>query len=125
MPAGWVTRWRVRAGYPLAPLYLFFAAPTPRAIAIGAAIAVIPANAAVSAQNRIGGHLSARRTVYLYPYIGAARYVVLDKHGIGYLGLNEPPPEKRLFAVAQALLSSPRFRLIFNRGGVLVYERVD
>ncbi len=92
---------------------------------IGAAIAGIPANAAVSAQNRIGGHLSARRTVYLYPYIGAARYVVLDKHGIGYLGLNEPPPEKRLFAVAQALLSSPRFRLIFNRGGVLVYERVD
>jgi protein-S-isoprenylcysteine O-methyltransferase Ste14 len=41
MPAGWVTRWRVRAGYPLALLYLFFAAPTPGAIAIGAAIAVV------------------------------------------------------------------------------------
>ena len=35
------TRWRVRAGYPLAILFLYFAAPTPLAIGIGAAIAAL------------------------------------------------------------------------------------
>ncbi|MFZ0637954.1 MAG: isoprenylcysteine carboxylmethyltransferase family protein [Candidatus Acidiferrales bacterium] len=40
MATPWVTRWRVRAGYPLSILYLWLASPTFEAIAIGAAIAV-------------------------------------------------------------------------------------
>lgn len=35
----WV-RWRVRAGYPIAALYLLLASPTPRSVAWGAAVAV-------------------------------------------------------------------------------------
>lgn len=37
--ASFFSRWRVRAGYPLAILFLYLASPTPSAIAIGAAIA--------------------------------------------------------------------------------------
>lgn len=59
MPAGWVTRWRVRAGYPLAVLYLVFATPTPRAIAIGAAIAIIGLAIRASA----AGHLRKLETL--------------------------------------------------------------
>jgi hypothetical protein len=59
MPPGWVTRWRVRAGYPLAILYLLLATPTPRAIAIGAAIAVIGLAIRASA----AGHLRKLETL--------------------------------------------------------------
>lgn len=41
MAGSWVTRWRVRAGYPLSILYIALAAPTITFIAIGAAIAAI------------------------------------------------------------------------------------
>jgi protein-S-isoprenylcysteine O-methyltransferase Ste14 len=34
-------RWRVRAGYPLAVLFLLLAQPAPRALALGAAVAVL------------------------------------------------------------------------------------
>ncbi len=39
MAASFFTRWRVRAGYPLAILFLYLASPTPLAIALGAVIA--------------------------------------------------------------------------------------
>jgi len=35
MAGSWVTRWRVRAGYPLSILYIALAAPTITFIAIG------------------------------------------------------------------------------------------
>jgi hypothetical protein len=41
MAGSWVTRWRVRAGYPLSILYIALAAPTIAFIAIGAAVAAI------------------------------------------------------------------------------------
>ena len=41
MAGSWVTRWRVRAGYPLSILYIALAAPTITFIAIGAAVAAI------------------------------------------------------------------------------------
>lgn len=59
MPAGWVTRWRVRAGYPLAILFLYLATPTPRAIAIGAAIAIVGLAIRASA----AGHLRKLETL--------------------------------------------------------------
>jgi hypothetical protein len=41
MPGPWVTRWRVRAGYPLSILYIALAAPTIAFIAVGAAVAAV------------------------------------------------------------------------------------
>jgi len=41
MAGSWVTRWRVRAGYPLAVLYFVLATPTLRATGVGAVISAI------------------------------------------------------------------------------------
>lgn len=39
--ANWIARWRVRLGYPLAAVSLWFARPTPRTILLGAALGLI------------------------------------------------------------------------------------
>jgi hypothetical protein len=41
MAGSWVTRWRVRAGYPLSILYIALAAPTVPFIAAGAGVAAV------------------------------------------------------------------------------------
>ncbi|MBS1841729.1 MAG: isoprenylcysteine carboxylmethyltransferase family protein [Acidobacteria bacterium] len=39
--AKWIARWRVRLGYPLAIVVLFFARPNPKSILIGAGIGIV------------------------------------------------------------------------------------
>jgi protein-S-isoprenylcysteine O-methyltransferase Ste14 len=53
------SRWRVRAGYPLAILFLYLAAPTPLAIGIGAAIAA----AGLVVRGAAAGHLRKLQTL--------------------------------------------------------------
>lgn len=53
------SRWRVRAGYPLAILFLYLASPTPLAIAIGAAIAA----AGLLVRAAAAGHLRKLQTL--------------------------------------------------------------
>jgi hypothetical protein len=57
--ASFFTRWRVRAGYPLAILFLYLASPTPWAIAIGAAIAA----AGLVVRGAAAGHLRKLETL--------------------------------------------------------------
>lgn len=57
--ANFFSRWRVRAGYPLAILFLYLASPTPLAIAIGAAIAV----AGLAVRAAAAGHLRKLQTL--------------------------------------------------------------
>jgi uncharacterized membrane protein len=46
--------------------------------ALDAAVALVPARAPVSASNYVGGHLSARRYVYVVPNLGKSEWVVVD-----------------------------------------------
>jgi uncharacterized membrane protein len=46
--------------------------------ALEEAVALVPADAPVSASNYVGGHLSARRYVYVVPNLGKAEWVVVD-----------------------------------------------
>jgi protein-S-isoprenylcysteine O-methyltransferase Ste14 len=57
--ASFFTRWRVRAGYPLAILFLYLASPTPLAIAIGAAISA----AGLVVRGAAAGHLRKLETL--------------------------------------------------------------
>ncbi len=57
--ANFLSRWRVRAGYPLALLFLYLASPTPRAIALGAVLAV----AGVMVRGAAAGHLRKLQTL--------------------------------------------------------------
>jgi len=90
-------------------------AMTAHAAAIERAIRLVPPGAIVSAQNRIGSHLSARRVVYLFPYVGNARYVVVDATGFEL--------RSRARAVALALAQDSRYVPLFSRDGVTVYRR--
>ncbi|HXG75240.1 MAG TPA: DUF2079 domain-containing protein [Gaiellaceae bacterium] len=49
-----------------------------RVAALRAAVARVPEAAPVSVSNSVGAHLSARRTVYSVPVLGAAEWVVVD-----------------------------------------------
>ena len=59
MASSFFTRWRVRAGYPLAILFLYLASPTPLAIALGAAIAA----AGLVVRGAAAGHLRKLETL--------------------------------------------------------------
>ncbi len=59
MASSFFTRWRVRAGYPLAILFLYLASPTPVAIALGAAIAA----AGLVVRGAAAGHLRKLETL--------------------------------------------------------------
>jgi protein-S-isoprenylcysteine O-methyltransferase Ste14 len=59
MATSFFTRWRVRAGYPLAILFLYLASPTPLAIALGAAIAA----AGLLLRGAAAGHLRKLETL--------------------------------------------------------------
>ena len=87
--------------------------PAHRAV-ISEAIAMIPANASVSADNALGAHLSARQRITTFPVIAEAAYVVLDSQG-RYGPLRTRELEK--------LRRDDRYQLIFEREGVLVFKR--
>jgi len=59
MASSFFTRWRVRAGYPLAILFLYLASPTPPAIALGATIAA----AGLVVRGAAAGHLRKLETL--------------------------------------------------------------
>ncbi len=97
-----------------------FAVPD-RAALLRQAIATIPPNATVSAANRIGGHLSDRRSILVFPSIGTADFVVVDtaRADVG----DEVKPAEHAVLVEQ-LRRRADYATIFARDGVLVFRRV-
>jgi uncharacterized membrane protein len=97
---------------------------TAHAAVIDRAIRLIPANAVVSAENGIGSHLSARRVVYVFPYVGNAQYVVTDARKAWYYDSRDKIGLARRLAIVAALAKNPRYVTVFSAGGVTVYRRV-
>lgn len=83
-------------------------------------VAMIPADASVSAQNALVPHLSHRRYIYQYPY-GAEQsdYVVLDTAGFIYPFTDQHAYDQSV----RDLQSSGHFRTVFARDGYLVLQR--
>jgi len=48
------------------------------------ALARVPDGSPVSASNQLGGYLSTRRFIYLYPTLGRARWVIIDRNDPTY-----------------------------------------
>jgi hypothetical protein len=102
--------------------------------ALRSAIALIPDGAAVSATNRAGGHLSARRRMYSVPILGRAEWVVIDTHdpwvpfpspGSSRLAWGRFDPVS-LDRLVTRLGESPDWRTVLhNTNGVYVFKRVD
>jgi uncharacterized membrane protein len=89
------------------------------------AIALIPADAAVSASNKIGAHLSERRRIYSFPLRDHADWVIVNESDPS--GEVNPAGEARNPFVYRRELEElgrdPTWRRVFAQGDVLVYAR--
>jgi len=89
------------------------------------ALALVPDGAPVSATNRAGAHLAARRYLYSAPVVGGAAWIVLDSDDtwiprpIG--GLPDPPA---LRAFQERIERSPEWEKVFEQSGVYVFRKV-
>ena len=88
------------------------------------AVATIPANAIVSANNNAGAQLSARRTIYTYPVISNAQYILvdtsrpfifdeIDQTGVTYS------------TVLAELIKDTTLKRVFGQDGVFVFEETQ
>ncbi len=106
-----------------------FQAPLPRAHieALRSAVSVVPENAPVTATNRAGAQLSARRYVYSVPTVGRAEWALVDTWNAWMPASQnraEGPHPELLRAFLSRLQSSPRWQQVFERDGVFVFARV-
>jgi uncharacterized membrane protein len=100
--------------------------PPARADALAEAVRLVPADAAVSASNTAGAHLSARRYVYSVPILGRADWVVVDRDDPWVVSEESPiltnHPEVVAAFVAQ-LEAEEGWRVVFDRAGVVVFRK--
>jgi uncharacterized membrane protein len=106
--------------------------PAARTAAMRRAVELVPANAPVTATNRLGGHLSARRGVYLFPERSRADWAVVDtRDSDSYVTyrfatwLKGGSPKGRLPDNPFVQLErDASWNLVFEREDVRVYRRV-
>jgi uncharacterized membrane protein len=104
--------------------YLFPERESPaRLAALRHAVGLVPPAAPVTVTNRLGAHLSARRTVHLFPARSGAEWAVLDVRDpsnttASWIG---PVPFSRLLA---SLDRDPDWELRSETQGVRVYRRI-
>ena len=87
------------------------------------ALRLIPPDAAVSATNVLGGHLSERRRIFSFPQLRDAAWVAIDETRPSYLDRANAPTLGS--AAVRRLRTDPRWRLVFSENGVLIFRRVD
>ncbi len=100
--------------------------PDARVAALADAVALVPNDAAVTASNTAGAHLSARRYVYSVPVLGRADWVVVDRADPWVVTLDSPiltrHPEV-VRALITRLEQDTRWTKAFDRHGVVVFRR--
>jgi uncharacterized membrane protein len=85
------------------------------------ALALIPADAAVSSTNGRGAHLSERRRIHSFPVVRDAEWVAVDLRRASYLDRRSAPSTT---AVPLArLLRDPGWRTVFDEDGIIVLTR--
>ncbi|GAB2858962.1 DUF2079 domain-containing protein [Hymenobacter ruber] len=82
-------------------------------------LAVIPADARVSATTALVPHLAARRSIYQFPYVADADYIAALPPASIY-----PLSAPELAAQLQAYQASGRWRVVSAPGALLVLQRV-
>ena len=96
-------------------------ARTSHDVALDEAVAMIPKDAKVSANNNAGAQLAARRVAYIFPYFANADWVVVDqKHPF----FNDKEDEKRHSLALGRLVLDPAFRSVYAKDGVYVFKRI-
>lgn len=94
-----------------------------RTAAMRDAIDLVPADAPVTSTNRLGAHLSERRTIYLFPERSTATWAVLDMRD-PWLQVGGEQVNRALFdRLMLRFERDPRWRLLFDRADVRVYRK--
>jgi uncharacterized membrane protein len=85
------------------------------------ALRLVPGDAAVSATNTLGAHLSARRRILSFPRLDGATWVAVDRTKLSY---GDRSSGGRRAAVALARFRrDPGWRVVYARDGVFVFRR--
>ncbi len=85
------------------------------------AVGLIPADAAVSSTNGLGGHLSERRRIHSFPVVADSQWVAVDLQRASYLDRRSDPSTT---AVPLAeLLRSGSWSKVFDEDGIIVLRR--
>jgi uncharacterized membrane protein len=81
---------------------------------------LIPATAPVTATNSLGAHLSERKRIFSFPYLRDATWVIVDEQKPS---LGDHNDHRRGLKRIQQLRHDPRFRLVADDDGVLIFRR--
>jgi uncharacterized membrane protein len=84
------------------------------------AVHLVPGGIVVSATNSLGAHLSARRRILSFPLLSDATWVAVDETRASYLDRSDPLRSVQRIA---RLRRNPRWQLVFERDGILVFRR--
>jgi uncharacterized membrane protein len=96
-------------------------AKTSHDVALDEAVAMIPKDAVVSANNNAGAQLAARRIAYIFPYFAKADWVIVDqKHPFFY----DKEDEKMHSLALGRLVLDTNFRSVYAKDGVYVFKRI-
>jgi uncharacterized membrane protein len=95
---------------------------------LGLAVALVPRDAAVSATNVLGSHLSARRYFFQVPVLRRADWIVVDMEDdtqavipiAGYRGASV-----LLRGFVKKIGASPEWRRVLDRDGIVVFRKVS
>jgi uncharacterized membrane protein len=94
---------------------------TAHAKVLQAAVAAIPANAVVSANNNAGAQLSARRTIYTFPVISNAEYILVDTTQQWVFDEIDATGVTYSTVLAQ-LIKDTSLQRVFGQDGVFVFK---
>lgn len=96
-------------------------ARTPHDVALDEAVAMIPPDAKVSANNNVGAQLAARRVAYVFPYFAEADWVIVDqRHPFFY----DKEDERSHSQALGRLVLDNRFQSVYAKDGVFVFRRI-
>ena len=101
-----------------------------RVKALSDAVALVPSDAAVTASNGPGAHLSARRYIYVVPSLGRGRatWAVIDLAD-PWVAMPDSPLLTRHPRIVRRLVATlqhdPSWEKVFQRAGVVVFKRND
>ncbi len=88
--------------------------------ALRRAVELVPDEAAVSATNGLGAHLSSRERIFSFPVLREAEWVAVDTTRLTFL--DSLRPERARPALA-ALRRDPAWRVVYARDGALVLRK--
>ena len=97
--------------------------------ALDHAVELVPEGAPVSASNRVGSHLAARRYLYVLPAVERAEWIVLDSTDLWLPDERLPALRERTPAELEALRTKierdPAWTRVYAEDGVYVFRRAS